>query len=74
MRSNLLKGDSFIDDRGKIKFVNLFNFSGIKRFYQVENHNSGFIRAWHGHKFEEKFVYVAKGSVLFGVEIGRAHV
>jgi dTDP-4-dehydrorhamnose 3,5-epimerase len=54
------------DDRGSVRFVNDFDFSGVKRFYQVQNHAQGFIRAWHGHKKEAKYVYVAKGSALIG--------
>ena len=37
-------------------FVNDFNFENVKRFYQVENHRQGFIRAWHGHKKEGKYI------------------
>jgi len=63
----LFNGGSFVDDRGILRFVNDFDFSDIKRFYQVENHERGFIRAWHGHKNEGKYVYVAKGSAWIGV-------
>ena len=57
-----------IDDRGSLRFCNEFNFveRGVKRFYQVENHRAGFIRAWHGHEKEAKYVYVASGCILFG--------
>lgn len=61
------EGNSFTDDRGVLRFVNSFDFSNVKRFYQVENHSKGFIRAWHGHLKEEKYVYVVKGTALFGV-------
>ena len=59
-----IKGKTFVDDRGSLRFVNDFSFADtkIKRFYQVENHERGFIRAWHGHKIEGKYVYVVKGS------------
>lgn len=63
---NLIIGGVAVDDRGVLRFVNDFNFSGVKRFYQVQNHRKGFIRAWHGHKMESKYVYVAKGSALIG--------
>ena len=33
----------------------------------MENHRQGFIRAWHGHKKEGKYVYVTSGSALIGV-------
>jgi dTDP-4-dehydrorhamnose 3,5-epimerase-like enzyme len=55
------------DDRGNVRFVNDFNFDGVKRFYQVENYDKGFVRAWHGHFQEGKYVYVAAGSALVGV-------
>jgi len=66
-KCKVLNGGIFVDDRGPLRFVNDFNFEGVKRFYQVENHERGFIRAWHGHKKEGKYVYVVKGSAWVGV-------
>lgn len=63
----ILNGGIFVDDRGPLRFVNDFNFDGVKRFYQVNNHERGFIRAWHGHKVEGKYVYVVKGTAWVGV-------
>jgi dTDP-4-dehydrorhamnose 3,5-epimerase-like enzyme len=60
-------GGVAVDDRGSLKYVNDFDFEGVKRFYQVENHERGFIRAWHGHQKEGKYVYVVKGSAWIGV-------
>jgi len=60
------KGGIAVDDRGSVRFVNDFDFANVKRFYQVENHERGFIRAWHGHNKESKYVYVAQGSALIG--------
>ncbi len=60
----IIKGGIAVDDRGTVSFVNDFNFSDVKRFYMVENHKQGFIRAWHGHKREGKYVNVVKGSAL----------
>lgn len=62
----LLEGNIFIDDRGSVSFVNCFDFNSIKRFYQVSNHRQNYIRAWHGHKLEEKYVYVSSGAALIG--------
>ena len=67
MDTRILNGGISVDDRGSVRFVNDFDFEGVKRFYHVENHRSGFIRAWHGHVKEGKYVYVAKGSALIGV-------
>jgi len=64
--TKLLNGSLAVDDRGSVSFVNDFTFDGVKRFYQVENHKRGFIRAWHGHVKEGKYVYVCQGSALIG--------
>lgn len=60
----LLEGGLGVDDRGQVAFVNGFDFEGVKRFYMVSNHRQGFIRAWHGHKKEAKYVSVVQGSAL----------
>jgi len=62
----LLKGGLAVDDRGTVSFVNDFNFDGVKRFYTVENHKQGFVRAWHAHRNESKYVMVVKGSAVIG--------
>ena len=61
----VLDGDIVPDDRGHVSFCNLFDMTKIKRFYIVENHNNGYIRAWHGHKEEAKYVLVLEGSFMF---------
>ena len=60
----LLRGGLAVDDRGDVGFVNDFDFSGVRRFYTVRNHRRGFIRAWHGHRREGKYVFAAAGSAL----------
>lgn len=52
------------DDRGDVIFCNEFNFTQkrIKRFYQVSNNNINFVRAWHGHKKEKKYLLVTQGA------------
>lgn len=66
MGVEIINGGCAVDDRGVVTFVNDFNFDIVKRFYQVKNHRRGFIRAWHGHENEGKYVYVVKGSALIG--------
>lgn len=63
----LIEGNLAIDDRGQVSFVNGFNFEGVKRFYIIENHKAGFVRAWHAHKKEAKYVMVIQGAALIGV-------
>lgn len=60
----LIEGGLGIDDRGHVLFINDFNFDGVKRFYVVSNHRQGFIRAWHAHKSEGKYVSVVQGAAL----------
>ena len=62
----LYNGGLAVDDRGQVSFVNDFDFNKVKRFYMVENHDKGFIRAWHGHEKEGKYVFVSNGSILLG--------
>lgn len=62
----LIKGSRFIDDRGSVNFVNEFDFEGVKRHYLVKNFSKGFVRAWHGHKLEAKYVTIVHGAAVIG--------
>ena len=62
----LINGGLSVDDRGVVSFVNDFSFNEVKRFYSVTNHRAQFVRAWHGHKREGKYVSVIQGSALIG--------
>ena len=61
-----MKGDIAVDDRGEVGFVNDFDFAGVKRFYTVKNHRRGFVRAWHAHSREAKYVTVLEGAAVVG--------
>ena len=66
----LIEGGLAVDDRGEVRFVNGFRFDGVKRFYTVSNHQPGFVRAWHAHRREAKYVFVSRGAAIVGaVEI-----
>lgn len=60
----LVEGQVRLDDRGSVSFVNDFNFQGVKRFYLVSNHRAGFVRAWHAHRKEAKYVTVVQGAAV----------
>jgi dTDP-4-dehydrorhamnose 3,5-epimerase len=60
----LIEGGLAVDDRGEVTFVNEFDFRGVKRFYTVSNHRAGFVRAWHAHRREAKFVTVVQGAAI----------
>jgi dTDP-4-dehydrorhamnose 3,5-epimerase len=64
MGPELLRGGLAVDDRGEVGFVNDFDFAGVKRFYTVSNHRADFVRAWHGHRHESKFVLAVSGAAL----------
>jgi dTDP-4-dehydrorhamnose 3,5-epimerase len=68
-KPNIIKGGIHRDKRGQITFFNDFDLTDIKRFYVISNHNSPVtnhnqVRAWQGHKIEEKHFYCTAGSFL----------
>ena len=62
----MMAGGLAADDRGELAYVNDFRFEGVKRFYMVSNHSQGFVRAWHGHKREAKYVTAVSGAAVVG--------
>lgn len=64
---HIIEGDLGVDDRGEVAFVNGFHFEGVKRFYMVSNHRAGFVRAWHAHRRETKYVFPIQGAAIVGV-------
>ena len=61
---HLIKGGVAVDDRGIVTFCNEFDMTDVKRFYMLENHEAGFVRAWHGHKREAKWITVVSGVAI----------
>jgi len=60
----LIEGGLSVDDRGSVGFVNQFGFEGVKRFYIVSSHRVGFVRAWHAHRREAKYVMSLAGASI----------
>lgn len=60
----LIEGGLSVDDRGELGFVNGFDMHLVRRFYTVTNYKAGFIRAWHAHKNENKYVTVVNGAAI----------
>ena len=58
----ILKGDTHIDDRGSICYINCFDLTPIKRFYFIKPSNTTIVRAWRAHKIEQRWFHVTKGS------------
>ena len=55
MVPKLIKGNRHEDARGTLIYNNDFEASAIKRIYVIENQNTDFIRAWQGHKIEQRW-------------------
>tara|TARA_B100000795_G_C22445245_1_gene303535 strand:- start:47 stop:484 length:438 start_codon:yes stop_codon:yes gene_type:complete len=62
MNPKLINGNRIFDNRGSLRFSNDLSFKNIKRFYTVHNYTKNFIRAWHGHINEEKYIGCIKGT------------
>ena len=58
----IIKGGSNSDHRGTISFVNDFKMDDVKRFYIIKHPDTSIVRAWRGHKIEQRWFYVVKGS------------
>jgi dTDP-4-dehydrorhamnose 3,5-epimerase-like enzyme len=67
MSPKLIKGNKHEDTRGTLFFNNNFNLTSIKRIYIIENQDTDFIRAWQGHKIEQRWFSAIKGS--FKIEL-----
>lgn len=57
-----IEGGVFIDERGRISFVNDFVMDEVRRFYVIRQADPAVVRAWHAHRYEKKFFYVLKGA------------
>lgn len=60
----IIKGGTFSDELGSMRFVNDFHFNDVKRFYFIKHSNTEFVRAWQGHQFEKKYFYPISGSFI----------
>lgn len=62
MIPKIIQGADFSDHRGTISYVNDFKFTDIERFYIISNSEENPIRAWQGHKLDNKNFYCLTGS------------
>lgn len=62
MIAKIIQGGNFSDHRGTISYVNDFKFTDIERFYIISNSEENPIRAWQGHKLDNKNFYCLTGS------------
>lgn len=70
MKASIINGGNFSDHRGEVAFANDFSFADIKRFYTITNSDQHPLRAWQGHKLDQKNFYCVAGSFqIFYVKI-----
>ncbi len=62
LTAELIIGAKHVDKRGTLIFFNELSLEPVKRFYVVEPDNKDTVRAWQGHKKEQKWFYVLSGS------------
>ena len=67
MEVKLYQFESYTDQRGTIEFCNSLNLDMVRRLYYITHINSGDVRAWQGHRFENKWFKVIKGSFLINL-------
>ena len=61
-KANTIESKSYSDERGELIAFNSFNMSLIKRMYEIIPQNTKIIRAWQGHKIENKWFYCISGK------------
>lgn len=62
-----IHGKNHTDERGVISFVNGFYLDHVKRFYMIEPADIDTVRAWQGHKKEQKWFCVTSGSFIIAI-------
>ena len=67
MKATLSIGNTFTDDRGILRYVNEINPGLFCRFYLITHLQTDVVRAWQGHKKEDKAFYVISGSFTIAV-------
>ena len=61
MKPSLISGNCYKDERGQLFYNNDFDTTSIKRIYVIENHSIDFVRAWQGHKVEQRWFGAVQG-------------
>ena len=64
MKPNLISGNFHKDERGQLFYNNDFNTTSTKRIYVIENHSIDFVRAWQGHKVEQRWFSAIQGRFI----------
>jgi dTDP-4-dehydrorhamnose 3,5-epimerase-like enzyme len=60
-------GGIYTDQRGILKYINEEDPGCYRRFYLITHPDTNVVRAWQGHKKEEKGFYAISGSFIIAV-------
>lgn len=63
VQPRIIEGGIHTDHRGQISFVNGMVFDAIVRFYIISNSEEQPLRAWQGHRIDNKYFYCVQGSI-----------
>jgi dTDP-4-dehydrorhamnose 3,5-epimerase len=58
---SIIQGACFRDERGRLNYYNAFDMAAVRRFYTITPANEKAIRAWQGHKVEQKWFCAIAG-------------
>lgn len=58
----MIHGDIFSDMRGNVLFNNQLDLTAVKRMYFIENTEDEPVRAWQGHRVEQRWFTTVKGT------------
>ncbi|WP_373495719.1 hypothetical protein [Aquiflexum sp.] len=61
-KPKVVNSEIFQNQKGILIAFNEFSLLPIKRLYSIIHPNSGIVKAWQGHKIENKWFYVIEGS------------
>lgn len=62
MEPTIIKGNVHTDFRGSLFYNNDFDAKEVKRIYFIENKDTNTVRAWQGHKIEQRWFSAVQGS------------
>jgi dTDP-4-dehydrorhamnose 3,5-epimerase-like enzyme len=61
-KATIVEGNKHADFRGSLYYNNEFDAKEVKRIYFIENKETDFVRAWQGHKIEQRWFSAVQGS------------
>lgn len=58
----IIEGACHKDDRGVLRYNNLFDVSPVKRMYIIQNSEAMPVRGWQGHRIEQRWFVAVSGQ------------